>query len=187
MAAPDKLPDGQAGPSQPSEVSEVKKQKAPKTRGRREDTPEVRNSKTLSYILRHGAAKEGLRMRKDGFVRVDELVRAIFQGLETRCECSENWLLQLKRPKLKEVDLETLKKLVENNDKKRYALAEEPNPDDPEGPMILWIRANQGHSLEVEDMMFDIITRPEECPVVVHGTFQRYWPAIRSSLSSLAF
>ena len=32
-------------------------------------------SKALSYILRHGAAKEGLKMRPDGFVRVDDIVR----------------------------------------------------------------------------------------------------------------
>lgn len=31
-------------------------------------------SKTLSYILRHGAQKEGLTLRPDGFVRVDQLV-----------------------------------------------------------------------------------------------------------------
>jgi 2'-phosphotransferase len=75
MASSDRVSDIQAGPPQSSDVNDVKKEKAPKTRGRREDTPEVRNSKTLSYILRHGAAKEGLKMRTDGFVRVDELVR----------------------------------------------------------------------------------------------------------------
>lgn len=74
MASSDKILDVQPGPSLSNEGNTVKKEKAPKTRGRREDTPEVRNSKTLSYILRHGAAKEGLKMRKDGFVRVDELV-----------------------------------------------------------------------------------------------------------------
>jgi 2'-phosphotransferase len=43
--------------------------------GRREETPDVRASKALSYILRHGAAKEGLKLRPDGFVKVDDLVR----------------------------------------------------------------------------------------------------------------
>lgn len=48
---------------------------APKNaRGRPTDSPEVRYSKTLSYILRHGAIKEGLEMRKDGFIKVDNLV-----------------------------------------------------------------------------------------------------------------
>jgi hypothetical protein len=44
-------------------------------RDRRNEPVEVRNSKTLSYILRHGAAKEHLTLRPDGYVRVPELVR----------------------------------------------------------------------------------------------------------------
>jgi len=44
-------------------------------RGRPADDPDTRHSKTLSYILRHGAAKESLVLRPDGFVRVEELVR----------------------------------------------------------------------------------------------------------------
>lgn len=43
-------------------------------RGRPDDSPDVQLSKTLSYILRHGAAKEGLTMRKDGFIRLDDIV-----------------------------------------------------------------------------------------------------------------
>src|ERR1700761_7517035 len=41
----------------------------------RSDNPEVRTSKFLSYLLRHGAEKEGLKMRSDGYVNVDDLVR----------------------------------------------------------------------------------------------------------------
>jgi len=41
---------------------------------RKEETQEVKNSKALSYILRHGAEKEGLCMRDDGFIRVDAIV-----------------------------------------------------------------------------------------------------------------
>lgn len=44
-------------------------------RGRPSDDVETRHSKSLSYILRHGATKEGLVLRDDGFVRVDLLVR----------------------------------------------------------------------------------------------------------------
>lgn len=43
-------------------------------RGRPSDDDDTRHSKTLSYILRHGAAKESLILRSDGFVRVSELV-----------------------------------------------------------------------------------------------------------------
>ena len=53
----------------------AKKDSNAKLRGHPNDSQDVRFSKTLSYILRHGAAKEGLKMRTDGFIRVDELVR----------------------------------------------------------------------------------------------------------------
>jgi len=46
-----------------------------KPRGSRTDSPEVQLSKTLSYLLRHGAEKEGLPIRSDGYVKVEDLVR----------------------------------------------------------------------------------------------------------------
>lgn len=45
-----------------------------KLRGLPKDSEEVRMSKTLSWILRHGSKSEGLSMRPDGYVRVHELV-----------------------------------------------------------------------------------------------------------------
>ena len=45
-----------------------------KLRGQARDTPEVRISKTLSWLLRHSAQSEGLKIRKDGYVKVDDLV-----------------------------------------------------------------------------------------------------------------
>ena len=41
------------------------------------DSPEVRTSKTLAYILRHGAEKEGLAIRSDGFVKLNDVVRVV--------------------------------------------------------------------------------------------------------------
>lgn len=38
------------------------------------DSPDVAASKCLSYILRHGAEKEGLHIRSDGLVRLDDVV-----------------------------------------------------------------------------------------------------------------
>ena len=34
----------------------------------------VRLSKSLSYLLRHGSEKAGLRMEPDGFVRLSEML-----------------------------------------------------------------------------------------------------------------
>lgn len=48
-----------------------------KLRGLPKDSPEVRMSKTLSWVLRHGSQAEGLAMRPDGYVRVDDLVRSV--------------------------------------------------------------------------------------------------------------
>ena len=45
-----------------------------KLRGHDRDSPEVRISKTLSWLLRHGAQGEGLKIRTDGYVKVDDLV-----------------------------------------------------------------------------------------------------------------
>ena len=46
-----------------------------KLKGNPRESEEVRTSKTLSWILRHGAKSEGLKMREDGYVRVKDLVR----------------------------------------------------------------------------------------------------------------
>lgn len=48
-----------------------------KLRGMDRDSPEVRLSKTLSWILRHGATSENLPIREDGFIRVDDIVCCI--------------------------------------------------------------------------------------------------------------
>ncbi|XP_063280919.1 tRNA 2'-phosphotransferase 1 isoform X2 [Prinia subflava] len=48
---------------------------AQRRRRRREEDPGVRLSKALSYVLRHGAAAEGLPMGPDGFVEVGALLR----------------------------------------------------------------------------------------------------------------
>jgi 2'-phosphotransferase len=76
----------------------------------------------------------------------------------------------------------TLQRIVAENNKQRYAIRGESNPEKPE-ENVLWIRANQGHTLEVQDLELTRIERAEDCPVVVHGTFARHWEAIRAYLS----
>jgi RNA:NAD 2'-phosphotransferase (TPT1/KptA family) len=53
---------------------------APKPQKPRKDLnalapPLIRTSRAMSYILRHGSKKEGLKMRPDGYVKVEDLVR----------------------------------------------------------------------------------------------------------------
>lgn len=45
-----------------------------KLKGMPKDSLEVRLSKTVSWILRHGAMQEGLELRSDGYARVQDLV-----------------------------------------------------------------------------------------------------------------
>ncbi|CAE6457791.1 unnamed protein product [Rhizoctonia solani] len=142
-----------------------------KGRDRRNEPVEVRHSKTLSYILRHGAAKEYLTIRSDGYVRVSDL---------------------LARPKLKELDLPGLLKIVSADQKQRYQLGVQIIPGDPKAPILpitstqtpdpatpLWIRANQGHTLKVDDLETKPITDPSEVPCAVHGTNLKAWQSIR--------
>ena len=38
------------------------------------DSPDVAASKTLAYLLRHGAEKESLHMRSDGYIKLSDVV-----------------------------------------------------------------------------------------------------------------
>ncbi|KAG8835595.1 hypothetical protein FRC17_002187 [Serendipita sp. 399] len=165
-------------------------------RGRPNDSPEVQLSKTLSYILRHGAKGEGLEMRSDGYVKLEDLLR---------------------RPKLRGIDFEQIKEVVETNEKQRFTLLLEPDhsaagtskqadqanlpvevphpvsltipaPAGSESPLLLedlinapgtwYIRANQGHSLKVEELELKEIQDASEIPVAIHGTTLEAWKAI---------
>ena len=108
-------------------------------------------SRCLSRILRHKAADEGLSVRSDGFVFLDDL---------------------LARPKLRKLNVTVAKvqDVVEKDGKARYTLVNESTG--------LWIRANQGHSLEVVDLALTEVCEPLEA---IHGTFQRCLPSILES------
>ncbi|BFZ07242.1 hypothetical protein BsWGS_10281 [Bradybaena similaris] len=122
--------------------------------GRRQaNDPLVKISKSLSYLLRHGAEKEGFRFQPGGYLYVDEI---------------------LKHKNFQSVSVENIKHIVENNDKQRFALEE----DTATGR--LKIRANQGHSLEVDDLELKPITEASDYPVVVHGTNDRAYRSIAS-------
>ena len=53
----------------------------------------------------------------------------------------------MKRPKLKHCDLETLERIVRDNEKQRFTMRAELTVLNGEEEM--WIRANQGHSIAV--------------------------------------
>ncbi|XP_005183157.1 tRNA 2'-phosphotransferase 1 [Musca domestica] len=117
---------------------------------------DVRLSKKLSWLLRHGLKKEGFQIQPDGFIRVDDL---------------------LKHPNYcRDFSLSTLQKIVEQDAKQRYTLRQNPLQG-------YWeIRANQGHSLDEiqSDQCLQLINNAAEVPLAVHGTYYRHWPSIKT-------
>lgn len=109
-------------------------------------------SKTLARILRHKASDEGLTIRADGYIELTTV---------------------LARPKLRKLraTLARVQEVVENDAKTRYTLR-------LEGDGQYWIRANQGHSIKVDDLE---LVEMMEVPVAIHGTYQRVLPAIMES------
>lgn len=99
-----------------------------------------RISKFLSLVLRHQPQLIGLKLDEGGWAEVEELITK-------------------SRSRLKDLDLDTLKFVVDNNDKQRFSLSLD----------IKRIRANQGHSLKVDLGL--VAQKPPE--VLFHGTATR--------------
>lgn len=100
----------------------------------------TKTSKFLSLILRHQPEVVGLTLDENGWVEVKKLIKS--------CEESDN-----------KFTFAELKEIVETNDKKRFAFNENETK----------IRANQGHSLEVE-IEFEKQMPPES---LFHGTAEK--------------
>lgn len=99
-----------------------------------------RLSKFLSLILRHKPETVGISMDEHGWADVDELLEGI-------------------RKTDRIIDLPTLERIVEENDKQRFSFS----PDRKK------IRANQGHSVQV-----DVELEQKEPPeVLYHGTVEK--------------
>jgi putative RNA 2'-phosphotransferase len=107
----------------------------------------VRVSKFLAKYLRHAPHELGLTLRPGGWVPVDDLLDAAAKhGFP--------------------IAYDELIECVETNDKERFSFAES-------GDLI---RANQGHSVEV-DLGLEEKEPPE---VLYHGTVERLLPSIRA-------
>ncbi|KAJ1956411.1 Protein transport protein Sec24B [Linderina pennispora] len=118
----------------------------------RNDSPEVKLSKLLSYLLRHGAAKEGLSLGDDGSIQLSTL---------------------LAHPKLRSTTFDQIKHVVDTNDKKRYALFQDPATN------AWYIRATQGHSIKIKQPPLTKLT-PATLPAnVIHGTTRAKYALIQ--------
>jgi len=94
-------------------------------------------SKYLSYILRHDPADAGIVLDKNGWTNVDALIEQV-------------------RIKFPELDMPALEYVVATNSKQRFAFNEDKT----------MIRANQGHSIDVELNLL----ASEPPTVLFHGT-----------------
>lgn len=106
-------------------------------------------SKFLSKVLRHQPELIGVELDPQGWIEVDLLL----------AKCAEHGKKALSR--------ETLEEIVSSNDKQRFAFSEDRRR----------IRANQGHSVEV-DLELPTIEPPE---TLFHGTATRHLPSIMES------
>src|SRR5262245_42983501 len=109
------------------------------------DRPMVTISKFLSKHLRHTPDELGLTLRPGGWVPVDDLLAATARAGFA-------------------ISYDELIECVETNDKKRFSF-------DDTGDLI---RANQGHSVEV-DLHLEQREPPE---VLFHGTVERFLASI---------
>ena len=103
-------------------------------------------SKFLSLVLRHQPQLIGLKLDEGGWAEVEELMTK-------------------SRSRQKDLDLETLKFVVDNNNKQRFSFSSDNKR----------IRANQGHSLEVDLGL--VAQKPPE--VLFHGTATRNIDSIK--------
>lgn len=106
----------------------------------------VQSSKFLSFVLRHRPDKIGLELDENGWASTADLLEKLHSN-------GHHW------------DLEQLKSIVENNNKKRFAFSED----------FQRIRANQGHSVEI-----DLDLKPTAPPeILFHGTAIQHLPSIK--------
>ncbi|MCP4139715.1 MAG: RNA 2'-phosphotransferase [Chloroflexi bacterium] len=108
----------------------------------------IKLSKFLSLVLRHRPQRIGITLDKAGWANVDELISA-----------AKKAGMALTREKLELV--------VKYDNKERYALSSD-------GKLI---RANQGHSIQV-DLGLEAIIPPE---ILYHGTAKRFLPGIQQN------
>lgn len=107
---------------------------------------DVALGKFLSLVLRHHPEAAGLTLDEHGWADVDELIAGI-------------------KKTGRQIDREILERIVRENAKQRYSMNEDHTK----------IRANQGHSLQV-----DVELRRADPPdVLYHGTATRFLDGIR--------
>lgn len=107
---------------------------------------DVKLGRFLSLVLRHNPGAAGISLDGHGWADVEELLAGVNRTG-------------------RRIDKNTLERIVRENNKQRYAFNEDHTK----------IRANQGHSLQV-----DVELKPTKPPrYLYHGTASRFLPKIQ--------
>ena len=114
----------------------------------------IKTSKKLSKILRHSAKSRGLNIDNGGWIKLDDILK-----------CSE----------FKNITIEDIMYIVDNNDKKRFSVEARNS--------IIYIKANQGHSIKSinDDLLLNEITDPNYIKFAVHSTFKKSLKLIKEN------
>ena len=112
-----------------------------------QNTNDIKLGRFLSLVLRHNPGAAGVELDEHGWADVEELLNGV-------------------RGTGRQIDRETLERIVRENNKQRYAFNEDHTK----------IRANQGHSLQV-----DVELKEAKPPrYLYHGTAARFLSAIQA-------
>lgn len=116
-----------------------------------ESKRDVQISKTLAYLLRHGAVKEKLPIDNQGWIELSQL-------------------LAHQRLKSHKATDEDVARIVANNEKQRFSLKQDNG--------ITYICANQGHTLSQIEPDLILLTSQTMPSRVYHGTYISKMPSI---------
>ena len=109
-------------------------------------------SKTLCFVLRHESQKYNLKIEKDGFVEIDEL-------------------LLVAPIKKFNVNRDLLQKIVDSDEKGRYEI---------KGDSIRCVQGHSNEEVDVEEAT-EPLTNVNDYHLVVHGTFSDSWERIKAT------
>jgi 2'-phosphotransferase len=121
-------------------------------------------SKKMAWLLRHGAEEEGLQFLEGGFLNLsDVLANRKFRSMK--------------------VTFAEVKDVVAADEKQRYSMVSKEDADaSSDKPADFLIRANQGHSVKMEDEgLLKPVTKDDMPASAVHGTTHAAWSLIVAS------
>lgn len=113
---------------------------------KRDNNRDIELGRFISLILRHNPSSVNIKLDGNGYAKVSELIAGINKSG-------------------KHIDVETLNRIVKENNKQRFSFNEDKTK----------IRANQGHSIKI-----DLNLKKEIPPkILYHGTATRFLESIK--------